>query len=249
MQNSRGRPNDSPLWHFVCQHNYDPKSSIFKEDESRPDRHILQEQAQGIFGAGAIGGAGTGSDGGGNSGISGTRHSSTDRLGTGSIISTSVKFKSFLKCQQRQREQHQQKQSQNYQRQQKRRQQIDEYQQEQPRQQQQQQNCRYHHLHPMGNEEIENSMNHRTFNVQQQDKADGTSSISSTIDENDADCRKIIIGHDAADDGDDDGDHDHHGDENEDNYVCNRFSESVSFKKYFSFYAGDFFDFSSVGCL
>ncbi|VDP40438.1 unnamed protein product [Schistosoma margrebowiei] len=49
MQNTHGRSNNSPLWHFVCQQYYDPKSSIFKEDETRPDRHLLHEHALGYM--------------------------------------------------------------------------------------------------------------------------------------------------------------------------------------------------------
>ncbi|CAH8618013.1 unnamed protein product [Schistosoma rodhaini] len=47
MQNTHGRSNNSPLWHFVCQQYYNPKSTIFKEDDTRPDRHLLYEQALG----------------------------------------------------------------------------------------------------------------------------------------------------------------------------------------------------------
>ncbi|VDP51047.1 unnamed protein product [Schistosoma curassoni] len=49
MQNTHGRSNNSPLWHFVCQQYYNPKSSIFKEDETRPDRHLLYEHALGYM--------------------------------------------------------------------------------------------------------------------------------------------------------------------------------------------------------
>ncbi|RTG81979.1 mucolipin 3 [Schistosoma bovis] len=49
MQNTHGRSNNSPLWHFVCQQYYNPKSSIFKEDETRPDRHLLHEHALGYM--------------------------------------------------------------------------------------------------------------------------------------------------------------------------------------------------------
>ncbi|CAH8626924.1 unnamed protein product [Schistosoma rodhaini] len=47
MQNTHGRSNNSPLWHFVCQQYYNPKSTIFKEDDTRPDRHLLYKQALG----------------------------------------------------------------------------------------------------------------------------------------------------------------------------------------------------------
>ncbi|TNN15036.1 Mucolipin-2 [Schistosoma japonicum] len=49
MQNTRGRSYNSPLWHFVCQQYYDPKSTIFKDDEMRPDRDLLQKQALGCM--------------------------------------------------------------------------------------------------------------------------------------------------------------------------------------------------------
>ncbi|CAH8568886.1 unnamed protein product [Heterobilharzia americana] len=85
MQNSHGRPNDSPLWHFVCQHNYSPKSPIFKADEIRPDRHLLQEHAQG-------------------SKRRKGRSSSSDCFNSMPITSIRalLKFQSIIKCQQRQ---------------------------------------------------------------------------------------------------------------------------------------------------
>ncbi|KAK4468151.1 hypothetical protein MN116_008316 [Schistosoma mekongi] len=101
MQNTRGRSYNSPLWHFVCQQYYDPKSTIFKDDEIRPDRDLLQKQALGYMMTTRTTATTTNT-------MSRKQSTSNSHPSTLSSIREYLKYKSTSKCQHYQQRQHEQ---------------------------------------------------------------------------------------------------------------------------------------------